>query len=101
MKGFETMIQSITATELKAKLSHGESLIIVDVREAEEVAEGMIPGAIHIPLGEIGSRYNEIQQNEDIILVCRSGKRSQKAYEFLESQGFKHLFNLDGGMLQW
>jgi rhodanese-related sulfurtransferase len=95
------MIQSITTTELKAKLSQGESLIIIDVREAEEVAEGMIQGAIHIPLGEIGARYHEIQRNEDIILVCRSGKRSQKAYEFLQTQGYKHLFNLDGGMLQW
>jgi rhodanese-related sulfurtransferase len=95
------MIQSITTTELKSRLSNGESLIIIDVREADEVAEGMIPGAIHIPLGEISSRYNEIQQNEDIILVCRSGKRSQKAYEFLQTQGYKHLFNLEGGMLQW
>jgi rhodanese-related sulfurtransferase len=95
------MIQSISTTDLRKRLSQGEQITIIDVREAEEVAEGMIPGAIHIPLGEIPSRYNEIQQKEDIILVCRSGKRSQKAYEFLQAQGFKNLFNLDGGMLQW
>jgi rhodanese-related sulfurtransferase len=95
------MIQSISATDLRARLSQGDPITIIDVREAEEVAEGMIPGAIHIPLGEIPSRHNDIQQMNDIILVCRSGKRSQKAYEFLQAQGFKNLFNMDGGMLQW
>ncbi len=95
------MIQSISSTDLKARLSKGDSVTIIDVREADEVAEGMIPGAVHIPLGEIPARYNAIAQNDDIILVCRSGKRSQKAYEFLEAKGFKNLFNMDGGMLQW
>jgi rhodanese-related sulfurtransferase len=95
------MIQSISTTDLRERLSQGEKITIIDVREADEVAEGMIPGAIHIPLGEIPSRYNEIQQKEDIILVCRSGKRSQKAYEFLQAQGIKNLFNMDGGMQQW
>jgi rhodanese-related sulfurtransferase len=95
------MIQSISTTDLRERLSQGEKITIIDVREADEVAEGMIPGVIHIPLGEIPSRYNEIQQKEDIILVCRSGKRSQKAYEFLQAQGIKNLFNMDGGMQQW
>jgi rhodanese-related sulfurtransferase len=95
------MIQSISTNDLKERLSQGEKLTIIDVREPDEVAAGMISGAIHIPLGDIPSRYNEIQQQDDIILVCRSGKRSQKAYEFLEAQGYKNLFNMDGGMLQW
>jgi rhodanese-related sulfurtransferase len=95
------MIRSLSTAELKEKLKQGEHLIIIDVREAEEVAEGMIPGAVHIPLGEITSRYNEIGRDAEIILVCRSGKRSQKAYEFLQTQGFTNLINMDGGMLQW
>jgi rhodanese-related sulfurtransferase len=95
------MIQSITTDELRARLNQGEQLTIIDVREAEEVAEGMIPGAFHIPLGEITLRHHEIEQSTDIILVCRSGKRSQKAYEFLQTQGFKNLFNMHGGMLNW
>ncbi|QGQ96987.1 rhodanese-like domain-containing protein [Paenibacillus psychroresistens] len=95
------MIQSISTIDLKERLSQGAQITIIDVRESDEVAEGMIPGAIHIPLGDIPSRYQEIQQQGDIILVCRSGKRSQKAYEFLENQGYKNLFNMDGGMLQW
>jgi rhodanese-related sulfurtransferase len=95
------MIQSITTDELRARLNQGEDPTIIDVREAEEVAGGMIPGALHIPLGEITLRHHEIERSKDIILVCRSGKRSQKAYEFLKTQGFKNLFNMDGGMLEW
>jgi rhodanese-related sulfurtransferase len=95
------MIKQITPEELKIKLNNGESPVIVDVREAEEVAEGMIPGAIHIPLGELALRHNEIPQTDEIIVVCRSGNRSQKAYEFLEAQGFTGLFNMSGGMLAW
>jgi rhodanese-related sulfurtransferase len=95
------MIQSITTEALREKLNRGERPTIIDVREAEEVAEGMIPGALHIPLGEITLRHQEIEQGGEIILVCRSGKRSQKAYEFLQTQGFTQLFNMDGGMLQW
>jgi rhodanese-related sulfurtransferase len=101
LRSLNSMIRTLTTAELKEKLQQGESLTIIDVREAEEVAEGMIPGAKHIPLGEISSRYNEIGQENEIILVCRSGKRSQKAYEFLQSQGYTNLFNMDGGMLQW
>jgi rhodanese-related sulfurtransferase len=95
------MIKQITPEELKIKLNNGDSPVIVDVREAEEVAEGMIPGAIHIPLGELALRQNEIPQTDEIILVCRSGNRSQKACEFLEAQGFTGLFNMSGGMLAW
>lgn len=95
------MIQIITPAELKARLSLEEPLSIVDVREDDEVAEGMIPGAVHIRLGDLPDRFSEIKQTEDIVLVCRSGKRSQKAYEFLENQGYKNLYNMDGGMLQW
>jgi rhodanese-related sulfurtransferase len=95
------MIKQITPEELKVKLNNGAHPAIIDVREAEEVAEGMIPGAIHIPLGELALRQNEIEQTEEIILVCRSGNRSQKAYEFLEAQGFTGLFNMSGGMLAW
>jgi rhodanese-related sulfurtransferase len=100
-KGFDNMINEISTDELKIKLKNGERPAIIDVREAEEVAEGMIPGAIHIPLGELAIRQNEIPQAAEIILVCRSGKRSQKAYEFLEDQGLTGLFNMRGGMLAW
>jgi rhodanese-related sulfurtransferase len=94
-------MQTITPAELKERLQQGEKLDIVDVREAEEVAQGMIPGAVHIPLMELPERLKDIPQNGETILVCRSGNRSSRAYGFLEAQGLKGLKNMTGGMLEW
>ncbi|UUZ85773.1 rhodanese-like domain-containing protein [Paenibacillus sp. P26] len=94
-------MQTITPAELKKRLDQGEKLDIVDVREPEEVALGMIPGAVHIPLMEIPERLSEIPQNGETILVCRSGNRSSRAYEYLTAQGLKNLKNMTGGMLEW
>lgn len=94
-------MQTITPAEIKQRLEQGEKLDIIDVREDEEVALGMIPGAIHIPLMQLPERLTEIPQNGETILVCRSGGRSSRAYEYLEAQGLKHLKNMTGGMLSW
>jgi rhodanese-related sulfurtransferase len=94
-------METILPYELKQRLLNGEQLTIIDVRENEEVAAGMIPGAIHIPLGELPERHEEIPQGNEIILVCRSGNRSGKALGYLESLGYKGLKNMAGGMLEW
>ncbi|MEC0209121.1 rhodanese-like domain-containing protein [Paenibacillus ehimensis] len=94
-------MQTITPQEVKQRLENGEKLTIIDVREPEEVALGMIPGAKHIPLMEIPQRLGEIPQHSETILVCRSGNRSGRALEYLESQGFTGLVNMTGGMLEW
>lgn len=95
------MYEDILPTEIKSRLKHGEQLNIIDVREDEEVAQGMIPGAKHIPLGEIPIRLDEIPRTGEIILVCRSGGRSSHACEFLAHQGLSGLKNMVGGMLEW
>jgi rhodanese-related sulfurtransferase len=94
-------METILPSELKQRLLNGEQLTIIDVREDEEVAAGMIPGAVHIPLGELPERHEEIPQAGEIILVCRSGNRSGKAFGYLESLGYKGLKNMTGGMLEW
>ncbi|WP_282941670.1 rhodanese-like domain-containing protein [Paenibacillus sp. RC67] len=94
-------MQTITPQELKSRLDKGEKLDIIDVREAEEVALGMIPGAVHIPLMQIPERLADIPQDRETILVCRSGNRSGRAYDFLSAQGFTKLKNMSGGMLEW
>ncbi|NBI30698.1 rhodanese-like domain-containing protein [Chengkuizengella marina] len=93
--------QNILPREVKNKLDEGLELNIIDVRENEEVAQGMISGAKHIPLGALPSRYQEIEQTDEIILVCRSGNRSGKALEYLQMLGLKNLKNMEGGMLEW
>jgi len=94
-------MQTITPRQLKERLEQGETLIIIDVREDEEVAQGMIAGAKHIPLMQIPDRMSEIPQDAEAILVCRSGNRSGRAYDFLTAQGYTRLINMSGGMLEW
>ncbi|MFC3211356.1 rhodanese-like domain-containing protein [Planomicrobium okeanokoites] len=93
-------MKKITTDELQNRIESGEQLRIVDVREADEVAAGMIPGAVHIPLGEIADRAGEFESSQPYYLVCRSGARSGRATEFLQAQGID-VTNVEGGMLNW
>lgn len=97
------MYSQITPTDLKQRIASGEDLVLIDVRQPEEHAEVHIPNSILIPLGELPARLDELEQYRDreIILYCRSGNRSGQACMFLSMQGFHHLANLEGGMLQW
>ena len=73
---------------------------VLDVREDFEVVEGMIPGALHIPMGQLTSRLNELNKARPVIVVCRSGNRSARAAEALNTAGFT-ADTMGGGMLGW
>uniref|UniRef100_A0A7C2WID6 Rhodanese-like domain-containing protein n=1 Tax=Thermorudis sp. TaxID=1969470 RepID=A0A7C2WID6_9BACT len=75
--------------------------LIVDVREPEEWRAGHIPGAVHVPLGELGSRLHELDAERELILVCRSGNRSARATVLLQQAGFRQVYNLSGGLIAW
>ncbi|MFT5208185.1 MAG: sulfur dioxygenase [Candidatus Omnitrophota bacterium] len=83
--------------------SHVNSVIILDVREADErVTDAKsILGAVTIPLGELVSRLNEISKSKPIVTVCHSGKRSAQATVILKKNGFSDVANLKGGMIEW
>ena len=74
--------------------------VLLDVREASELAEGRIAGSTHIPLGQLPARAFELDRGRPVITVCRSGGRSSQAARFLAAQGYA-VANLDGGMTQW
>lgn len=93
-------MKEITAIELENELKTGKELNIIDVREVDEVAAGKIPEAIHIPLGLIEFRLHELDKSKEYIMVCRSGARSGRATEFLQSHGV-NAKNMVGGMLSW
>ncbi|TWT25813.1 rhodanese-like domain-containing protein [Planomicrobium sp. CPCC 101110] len=93
-------MKSITTDELRALLENGRKIELVDVREDEEVALGMVPGAKHIPLGQLPERFVELENTGPVYLICKAGKRSAKACEFLESQGIETV-NVEGGMMSW
>lgn len=76
---------------------------IVDVREPEEWDGelGHIPGAELVPLPTVRAHFQRHDENQLIVLVCRSGGRSGRAAEQLSGMGFTHLINMAGGMIQW
>ena len=73
--------------------------VLIDVRTPAEVAEGMVPGAINIPLQEIEQRLSEFPKDKDLLIYCRSGKRSMAASNFLIENGYDKVFNVVGGFL--
>jgi rhodanese-related sulfurtransferase len=73
---------------------------IVDVREPDEWAAGHIPGAIHIPLGQLMARQR-LDPQRPVITVCRSGNRSLAAVDQLVAGGFRDVKSLAGGMQAW
>lgn len=94
------MMREVTAKEVETWLNEGKTLNLIDVREVDEVKAGKIPGAINIPLGLVEFRMHELDQSKEYIMVCRSGARSSRATQFLESYGFK-VINMAGGILVW
>lgn len=94
-------LPTITVEQLKARLDAGETPLMIDVREPEEVAYGMIPGAVHLPMGQIPQRLSEIPRDTEVIFVCRSGGRSGQVCEYLTMLGHGKPVNMIGGMLAW
>ena len=93
-------ISEITATELKARQDRGDKLFILDVREPHEYQICNLNGKL-IPLGELPRRVSELDSSVEMVVHCRSGKRSADAIHFLQTAGFKKLWNLKGGVLAW
>lgn len=95
----ETTVPQMTPEQARARQQAGAML--VDVRETYEWGEGHIPGAKHIPLGQLQRRASELDPNAELIMVCRSGHRSQVAAQALKRAGYANVSNLSGGMLAW
>ena len=78
-----------------------DGVVVVDVRESNEFAEGHIPGAHHVPLGELERRVGELPRDRPIVTYCGHGERSATALSLLERLGFDQLANFDGGFGAW
>lgn len=98
--GTKLKIEEVKPFDIARRLKNDENLNIIDVREDNEVETGKIPGAKHIPLGEILTRLDELDKETEYIMVCRSGNRSGLASEWLAEKGFK-VKNMVGGMSNW
>ena len=85
-----------------AEKAVNDGAVFIDVREGyelEEVKYGV--KHLHIPMGEIQERMNEIPKDKTVIIGCRSGGRSMNVCMFLQMNGFENINNLEGGMLNW
>ncbi len=96
-------VTSVTPDEVRSVLDRDEKgeYLLLDVRQPEEYEASHIPGAMLIPLGELEARHGELDRSKKIITYCRSGHRSMAAAVVLCGLGFKNLYSLDGGILNW
>ena len=95
------MIKEISVEELKSKLTSGERVQVIDIREPYEVDVASFT-EINIPLGEIIERENELSKEGIVVLHCQSGQRASAACESLERLCNRtNIFNLTGGLAAW
>lgn len=93
-------VPEMDVTTLKAKLDAKEDVFVLDVREPHEFEFCNISGVL-IPMGEVTYRLDEIPRDKEIVVHCRSGKRSAKIVRILQDDGFENVWNLRGGILAW
>lgn len=94
--------KELTPSEAVMMMNHDDALLL-DVREANEVAQGKIKGCKHIPLSNFKQRMNELEEDKErkIIIYCRSGNRSGQASAMLCKQQYSQVYNLKGGVMAW
>ena len=93
-------IPEITPAEFIARRNRGEKLTLLDVREEWELKVASVPGIVHIPMNDVPGRIGELDRDTEIVVLCRSGRRSLDVAKFLEPKGFR-ASNLSGGILAW
>lgn len=97
-----TNANEITPADLAALLQNDKRPFLLDVRNAYEVEIAAIPGTdLLIPVDELPNRLNELDKDQEIVVYCRSGARSGRAVELMQSAGFASVKNLVGGTLRW
>jgi rhodanese-related sulfurtransferase len=91
----------VSVHELHRKRKAGESFVLLDVREADELALARLDGALHVPMGELPERIGELPRDGEIVVMCHSGVRSERVTRYLLAEGFTRVANLAGGIDAW
>jgi rhodanese-related sulfurtransferase len=99
MEGRGTNVSSLQATQL----INQDKAVIVDVRPANEFAQGHMPGALNFPLSELPLKVGQLNkyQSKTVVLVCASGTQSRRARAQLKKIGFNEVYVLNGGFADW
>ncbi len=97
--------EQVTYTDVtveKAKeMIDQQAVVVLDVRTVEEYNSGHLPDSLLIPLPELESRLDELNPADRILVYCRSGVRGAKAAGILNDNGFTHIYNMEGGIIEW
>jgi rhodanese-related sulfurtransferase len=93
-------VPEITPGEYVARRDAGENLTLLDVREDWELGVASVPNVVHIPMGQVADRLSELDRTKEVVVLCRSGRRSLEVAKFLQQNGFNAV-NLAGGILAW
>jgi adenylyltransferase/sulfurtransferase len=93
--------ENLSPAALVARLKEPAPPVLIDVREEWEWTLGHLPDALHVPMGQLPKRLNELPRDRDLVLYCHHGSRSYRAMEFLRQMGFDHVAHLDGGVAAW
>jgi len=94
-------VKSISAGELARRLESETAPFLLDVRDPEELADGVIAGSVNIPMDDVENRLGEIPSDREIVVICHLGARSAYITRVLDAMGYDRACNLSGGMDAW
>ena len=94
-------VKQLSATELKNKIQQNDKLFLLDVREPNEYQHARIADSVLIPLNQLPQRLGELDLDQEIVVICHHGMRSQQAANYLVQSDFKNVTNLIGGIDAW
>ncbi|TMW71399.1 rhodanese-like domain-containing protein [Alteribacter natronophilus] len=94
-------VSQISAGELEELIASDGDHYFLDVRETHEFAESHVAGMTNIPLSVLTDQLDQLPDDRELVIFCRSGNRSMQAAEILQSEGFEQLTNVRGGMNAW
>lgn len=94
-------LQLLDTAQLTQMIRNKEEMVIVDVREPELYAKGRVPTAINIPFDTIKQQYSSLPKDKKIVFVCHVGRMGKESGELLLQNGYREVYNLEGGMAKW
>lgn len=101
VEGYENVQVKHAFQHWNQGVSSAVAFEFIDVRTAEEYAEGHIDGAKLIPVQQLAERLNEVPKDKQVYIYCRSGKRSARASAMLAKAGYSNIENVTGGVIAW
>lgn len=94
-------IAQISVTEAKKALEEKKDAQFIDVRTPEEYAGAHAVGARNMPLDKLEAELSKLDKDKPVYVICETGRRSQKGSEILQKNGFKDIYNIEGGTSGW